>query len=142
MHKILLPVDGSENALRAVDHVVRVAAEVGPVEVVLLNVQEPPMIYGEVQLYMSREKAEQFRVMASERVLADAASKLDQAGVRYTKAMLEGDVAHTIARHATESGCDAIVMGTRGMTVLGEAVLGSIAHKVVHYTRLPVTLVK
>ena len=38
--------------------------------------------------------------------------------------------------------CDAIVMGTRGMTVLGNLVLGSVASKVVHLSSVPVTLVK
>ena len=46
MLKILLPVDGSENALRAVDYVISLAKEVGPVGVLVVNVQEAPMVYG------------------------------------------------------------------------------------------------
>ena len=47
-----------------------------------------------------------------------------------------------ITRKAEELNCDAIIMGTRGMGALGNLVMGSIATKVVHLTRLPVTLVK
>ena len=38
--------------------------------------------------------------------------------------------------------CDAIVMGTRGMTTLGSLVPESVASKVVHMAKVPVTLVK
>jgi nucleotide-binding universal stress UspA family protein len=41
-----------------------------------------------------------------------------------------------------DSGADAIVMGTRGLGVVGGLVLGSIASKVVHLVKVPVTLVK
>lgn len=37
-----------------------------------------------------------------------------------------------IDRDARENGCDAIVMGTRGMSALGNLALGSVAAKVVH----------
>ncbi len=142
MHKILLPVDGSENALRAVDYVISLAKEVGPVGVLVVNVQEAPMVYGEVQVYMGKEEAERYRVMASERALAEAASRLKSAGVEHEVAALEGPIGPTIARHAEERGCDSIVMGTRGMTALGNIIMGSVANKVIHLTRLPVTLVK
>jgi nucleotide-binding universal stress UspA family protein len=38
--------------------------------------------------------------------------------------------------------CDGIVMGTRGMSAVGNLVMGSVATKVIHLTKLPVTLVK
>jgi nucleotide-binding universal stress UspA family protein len=56
--------------------------------------------------------------------------------------MLEGDPADVIARRAQELGCDAIVMGSRGMGRIANLVIGSVATKVVHLTALPVTLVK
>jgi nucleotide-binding universal stress UspA family protein len=34
------------------------------------------------------------------------------------------------------------VMGTRGMSAIGNLVAGSVATKVIHLTKLPVTLVK
>lgn len=142
MHKILVPVDGSENALRAVDHVIQLAKEVGPLNVVVVNVQEPPMIYGEVQVYMSKQEAERYRVMASERALAETASRLKAAGIEHTVAALEGEIAPTIARYAEQCGCDSIVMGTRGMSALANIIMGSVANKLIHLTKLPVTLVK
>ena len=43
---------------------------------------------------------------------------------------------------AEEIGCRVIVMGTRGMSALANLMLGSVTTKVVHLTKLPVTLIK
>jgi nucleotide-binding universal stress UspA family protein len=58
-----------------------------------------------------------------------------------TRAVI-GDAPAVIANLARRLRCDAIVMGTRGMTLLGNLVLGSVASKVVHFSTVPVTLVK
>jgi nucleotide-binding universal stress UspA family protein len=68
--------------------------------------------------------------------------RLRAATVPHTVEMREGEPAETIARRAEELGCDAIVMGSRGMGRIAGLVMGSVATKVVHLTSLPVTLVK
>ena len=47
MHKLLVPVDGSDNAMRALEYTIRLAKEYGPIELVILYAHEPPIIYGE-----------------------------------------------------------------------------------------------
>jgi nucleotide-binding universal stress UspA family protein len=56
--------------------------------------------------------------------------------------MVVGDTAEKIAATARRLRCSSIVMGTRGMGMLGTLVLGSIATKVIHLAKVPVTLVK
>jgi nucleotide-binding universal stress UspA family protein len=63
-------------------------------------------------------------------------------GVPYTSEILVGETASLIVSSAEQHGCDGIVMGTRGMGAIGNLVMGSVATKVVHLSRLPVTLVK
>jgi nucleotide-binding universal stress UspA family protein len=53
-----------------------------------------------------------------------------------------GAAAEVIAAYAAEQGCDAIVMGARGMGAVVGLVMGSVAQKVVHLAGVPVTLVK
>ena len=53
-----------------------------------------------------------------------------------------GSAATEIIAYAVEHDCDAIVMGTRGMSAIGSLVMGSVAQKVVHLAPVPVTLVK
>lgn len=66
---------------------------------------------------------------------------LDAAAIPYASAVATGFVGSTIAAYATEHGCDAIVMGTRGMGSAGQ-LLGSIARQVIQFADVPVTLVK
>ena len=47
-----------------------------------------------------------------------------------------------IAKVANELKCNAIIMGTRGLSPLGNLLLGSVAAQVVHLAGTPVTLVK
>ena len=55
---------------------------------------------------------------------------------------LVGEPAATIARRASELGCESIVMGTHGLGQLGVLIMGSVAQRVVHQATVPVTLVK
>ena len=142
MHKLLIPIDGSDNALRALNHALMLARNVGSLQLHLLTVHPEPVVFGEIQVYVSRERMEQLQEQRSRDILQPAIDAADAVGVPYTSEVLAGDTAPTIARRAEELGCDGIVMGTRGMGAIGNLMLGSVATKVVHLTRLPVTLVK
>jgi len=140
MQKILLPVDGSHGAQRAVEHVVATNEEQHP-EIHLLNVQSPmrakwltPPPVAEMMVRARRN--------AGEEVLRPVRALLAAQGIDCTAQVLLGDPAETIARYAAERGCTSIVMGTRGMNAIGTLVLGSVATKVVNLTDIPVTLIK
>jgi nucleotide-binding universal stress UspA family protein len=62
--------------------------------------------------------------------------------VRYTAEVLVGPVAETLVQHARKTRCDLIYIGTRGMSEIGKALLGSTATKVLHIADTPVLLVK
>jgi nucleotide-binding universal stress UspA family protein len=142
MHKLLVPVDGSENALDAVRHAVAAAKLGVGASIHLVNVHEAPLLYGEIAVYVPREKMEALQRQHSEAILARAEEIVRQSGAPYTTEVLIGEIAPTIVQHAKKLGCDSIVMGTRGLTRIGDLVMGSIATKVVHLTDLPVTLVR
>jgi nucleotide-binding universal stress UspA family protein len=142
MAKLLVPVDGSENATRALKHALRLAKEPGPIELHIVTVHPEPVVYGEIQVYVSKEKMDELQRQRSEDILEPALKAAKAAGVSFTSEILTGDTAASIAKRADELHCDGIVMGTRGMGSIGNLVLGSVATKVVHLTKLPVTLVK
>lgn len=142
MLKVLVPVDGSENAQRAVLHVISLTqGRVKPMEVVLLNVQAPIDAW-EVRRVFKPEEIEAMLEVQGGEALKGARELLDQAGVRYTPQVLIGDAAQTIAEQAKSQECEHIVMGTRGVSSLANLLMGSVATKVIHLTDLPVTLVK
>jgi nucleotide-binding universal stress UspA family protein len=144
MPKILLAVDGSEGALRATRKLIEIAAWYkAPPEVELVTVQRPVphvgTVFGPV---LTRDMIEHFYQAEGENTLAPSRGLLSAAGIRYSPHILVGDVAPTIVEHAKSSGCEAICMGTRGMTVLGSLLLGSVAARVVHLAHVPVMLVR
>ena len=142
MHKVLVPFDGSDSAGRALAYVIGLAKEVGSIEVLLAMAHEPPMVHGEIAIYVSTEKLEAFQRQHSDEILAPARERLAESGVPFIEQVLVGPVAESIAACATQQGCDAIVRGTRGMSAMGNLLMGSIATKVVHVATVPVTLVK
>ncbi len=55
--------------------------------------------------------------------------------------VVDGVCAQVILEHAEKYKAGLIVMGTHGHSALGDMLLGSVAHKVVHRAEAPVTLV-
>jgi nucleotide-binding universal stress UspA family protein len=142
MHRLLVPIDGSEPAQRALDHALKLAKENGPVELHILTVQPEPDVYGEIQIYITHEHMAELQRRHSQDILAPALQAAQRAGVAHTSEIMVGSAAPTIAKRAEELGCDGIVMGTHGRDAMGSVLMGSVALKVVHLTKLPVTLVK
>lgn len=138
--KILLPVDGSELALQAVRHALRLREEGLNTEFVLANVQEPASLY-EVVTAHDPDVIREVRGAAGADLLAAAEGLLDAAGVEYESEVAGGDPAHVLVEMAERYGCDAIVMGAHGMGGL-RALLGSVSHAVLQASPVPVTIVR
>jgi len=140
--KILLPVDGSENSLRAVRHVIAMKEQYrDPIEAHLLNVQLP-VASGAVKMFISQQQLNDFYRDEGVVALKDARALLDQAGVSYQHHIGVGDLAGTIVSYAKEKQCRQIVIGTRGRGSFAGALLGSVAVKVIHLADMPVLLIK
>lgn len=142
MHKLMVPIDGSDNSLRALQYALRLAKENGPIRLHLLTAQPEPAVYGEIQVYVSTEKMRELQRQHSMDLQRSAIDMARAAGVTFENEIAVGDPAIVIAKRAEELACDAIVMGTRGMGAIGNLILGSVATKVVHLAKTPVTLVK
>ena len=142
MRKLLVPIDRSDNAMRALRYAIHLAEENGQIELHIVHADEQPIVYGEIALHMTEEKARELLRKHGEDTLKPAVEMAKSAGVRYKGEILIGDIAKSLVKYAEDIDCDGIVMGTRGMSAIGNLVMGSIATKVIHLTNLPVTLVK
>ena len=100
------------------------------------------VIYGEIEIYVSRERLDEMQRQHGEGLLARAMKIAKAAYVPCTAEILTGDTAQQIVSHAEALECDGIVMGTRGMSAIANLLMGSVATKVVHLAKIPVTLVK
>lgn len=141
MKKALVPIDGSAAAMRALAYALSELAPGEDDEVHLLNVQAPRVHPWPGKL-VSPDLVEAEQCHDGERLLAPAQALVEAAGVRCGLHVRIGAAAEQIAECASALGCDAIVMGTRGMGAVGGLVLGSVAQKAVHLAPVPVTLVK
>jgi nucleotide-binding universal stress UspA family protein len=148
--KILLPVDGSADALQAVRHALTlVHAGLRVSGFVLVNVQEPAALY-EVVLVHDAESIEELRRSAGADLLAPAEALLDAAGLAYESEVAGGDPHHTLIELAENYGCTAIVMGAQGVASSGfgstgfgiSTALGSVAEAVLAHSPVPVTVVR
>lgn len=139
--KILVPVDGSELALDAVRHALRLRREKLEATFVLATVQEPTFLY-EMVLPPGADVLERLSGAVGSRALASAEALFDAEGVRFEREIGAGEPAAAVVEMAERLGCDAIILGARGHGALRSALLGSVSQGVLHASRLPVTIVK
>jgi nucleotide-binding universal stress UspA family protein len=144
MRTIVVPWDGSDHSRRAVDFLVKLLREQTPAEVHLLNVQPRSPLLDRIAggRPTEIEQAQEPALEAGRKVLAPAVDTLKAAGVPHVAKVVIGDAPHEIVDYAKAHHCDGIVMGARGLGTVSTLVLGSVAHKVLHLTHVPVTFVK
>ena len=142
MLKALVAVDGSDNALGAVQHVIKLVRDREPLEVHLLNVQAP--LHGDVSMFVNGSVIRDFHAEQAQKALARACGMLEDAGIAYTCHVEVGHAAAVIAQYAKKLDCDKVIMGTRGLGTMGSLLLGSVSHEAIHQMdpSIPVTLVK
>ena len=141
--KILLAVDDSKNSLDAVDCLIEHAnwyRENPAVELVTVHLPVPKL--PRMGLVVGKQQLQRYYAEEGAARLAKAKKKLSAAGIAYQTRIFVGPIAETIAKHARTRRCDLIFIGTRGMTAAGNMLLGSVATKVLHLSRVPVLLVK
>lgn len=140
--KILLPVDGSPCALRAVAHLIAHTAWFrSPPEIHLLHVQ-PPIPVGRALAHVGKETLHAHYMEESSEHMLGAQQLLDAACLAYTPHIHVGQAAEVIARMANELSCELIIMGSHGRSGIAGLVMGSVANRVLHQAACPVLLVK
>jgi nucleotide-binding universal stress UspA family protein len=141
--KILVAVDGSKPSLKAVQLLIDHSDWYrSPPDVELVTVHLPVPKLPRMGIAVGKGQIERYYREEGEAMLAAAKKKLDGAGIRYQASVVVGPVAETIVKHAKDRRCDLIYIGTRGMSELGKALIGSTATKVLHISDVPVLLVK
>jgi nucleotide-binding universal stress UspA family protein len=134
--RIVLAVDGSEFAQRAVPVAADIASKYGS-EVIAIHVVEEQLSRGGPIAYETTEEAT--------KDADDAAKFLKDVGVSAraeARAALAGRAAQEIMDLATSEDAGLIVMGSRGMSDWQGLLIGSVAHKVLHLSSVPVLIVR
>ncbi len=139
MLKVLIAVDGSVHAQRAIEAVVRLQAQTKGLEALLVNVRQWPMFYTP----QSYESIERDQIQRQNELMETTQAAARRSGLELVSTLSEvGEPASEITRVAEQNGVDQIVMGTHGHGAVGSLLIGSVAQRVVHLAKVPVLLVK
>jgi nucleotide-binding universal stress UspA family protein len=142
MLKILIAVDGSEHANKAIEAVANMVRSPVELTAVLLCVSPDPIFYGNYTAATVRQ-IEEDQKRQQEAILERAAEHAARPGLKLGEpARAYGVIASEIVRIAVERKVDQIAMGTRGMGAVSNMLLGSVAQRVIHQSPVPVLLAK
>ena len=139
--KILLAADGSKYTQKALDFVVTHKQFVGHTdELLLVHVQTLlPTVFTAA---ISVDKALEFQEEEAEKVFSPVRKFLDENSLKYRCVSVIGSIAKEIVGVAEKEHVNFILMGTHGRDLIGRALMGSVAQKVVANSSVPVLLVK
>lgn len=135
--KVLVPTDGSEQSMKAVQRALEVAEKQGA-QVTLMAVSYFTGDFDEMPLNI-REKLE----AEARKNLSKAKAVFDQKNVKVETVLESGLVpANNILRKAEEGKFDRIIMGSTGASGFRKVLMGSTAAKVVAHAPCEVTVVR
>lgn len=136
---VIVGVDGSEHAGRAIDWCVR-HADALDVEVVAVHVAEIPLDFGRPGNWKTMPTEDELGELA-EHVKKEWCRPLEEAGVPYRVVVKQGYPAVEIMQVAKREGAELVVTGRRGLGGFKELVLGSTSHYLSHHLDRPLLIV-
>jgi nucleotide-binding universal stress UspA family protein len=139
--KILVGVDGSEHAGRAVEwcaaHATALHAEVLAVHVVDIPAYVTPHTVYFPAPVLSAEQREELRDLATREWCAP----LGKANLPFRVVVVDGNPALALMQTAKIEHADLVVVGRRGRGGFAELVLGSTSHALIHHLDRPLVVV-
>jgi universal stress protein A len=133
--KILVPVDFSTGAEQALQLATSLARD-HQGELVLLHVEEPPMVYGSGDMYYGIAEPNRDELLTMLKQVA-----IDDSRMVVQRHLVVGLPAAAIVEFAANNAIDYIVMPTHGRTGFRRLLMGSVAEEVVRKAPCPVVTV-
>ena len=135
--KILIPLDGSKNSMRGLDEGIYLArqcqATITGLYVVPLSKPKTSSQISYVEKYLLNNAA---------KFMSKAKKRAAQNGILFDDTVIYGNEGSKIISFASNKSYDIIIIGSRGMSSLKEAFLGSTSNFVLHKSKIPVLIVK
>lgn len=139
--KLLLAADGSAYTQKALDFIIAHKHILGAErELVVVHAQMP--LPAGFNVIMGFDKAQELHVIEAETVFKPVKKLLDEHAIKYRCLTGVGPIVQEIIDTAKTEHVHLIVMGTHGRDLVGRALMGSVAHRVVANSTVPMLLVK
>ena len=135
--KILVPLDGSKNSIRALSNAIQLAKQTDASIIGLSVIQAFPTEMGLARTIIGKIQTKHYK-----HYMAIAKGMCTKKNVKFLDMIEYGEEGRTIVSFAHKNGFDLIVMGSRGMGKLGELFLGSTSNYVMHSSKIPVLIIK
>lgn len=141
-HRILVAIDGSEHAKRALGEAVDIASQANAKLTVITVYQRPSalLLGGPIVPSIDLGELEQALRDEHEQLLEQALERVPE-NVSVVKVLAEGQAAPAILAQARRDGSDLIVVGSRGRGGMASMLLGSVSHQVLQRSGVPVLVV-
>jgi len=136
--KILVPLDGSEHSIKALEIAVQIALKFDG-QITLIHVCS----IGNLEAY-PRPIDEFIQAIRKNgtKILADGEKKVKAEGITAEKLLKEGHPVEEIIKSCKDDEFDLIVIGARGLSKIKEILLGSVSDGVTRHAHCPVVVVK
>jgi nucleotide-binding universal stress UspA family protein len=152
--KILVPLDGSEHSLRALETAIEIAKKfdgnitlihVYSVSVAPVIMPEPTTLTPSGVPVMAPAEVSKMVDAARDvgnQILTDEKRKVESQNIQVETVLKEGNTVQEITKVANEGKFDLIVMGVKGIGKLRELLVGSVSEGVIKHASCPVLVVK
>jgi len=136
--KILVPLDGSECSMRALENAIQTAKKFNG-KITLIHVYSVSACK-HASIYF--DKCIQSIRKGGTDILANGEKRGKAEGVQVKTLLKEGHIVEEILKAAREGNFNLIVMGARGLSRIKEILMGSVSGGVTRHAPCPVLLVK
>jgi nucleotide-binding universal stress UspA family protein len=136
---ILLPLDGSEKSVHALDYAIYLAKQTSA-EIHAVNCYELLDTTLEVSGVFAKEVIKSVENHAAD-VLEKAAQLMETEGVKFTTKAILGSPGKVLTNLVKSKEFDIIIMGSHGHSDISGMFLGSVTHKVLNTIYCPVMVV-
>ncbi|WP_353433377.1 universal stress protein [Polynucleobacter sp. MWH-UH23A] len=139
MNKVLIPVDGSSNALLALKHAVKIYGKDAHTEIHICNVQ--PKIYRHISKFFSKGDINSWQAERAKETARTAAEYLEKSGVSFSFTHVTGDKGEALNNEAIRLGCSRIIIGSAKKNTLSRLFENSTTAKLLEISDIPVEVV-
>jgi nucleotide-binding universal stress UspA family protein len=145
--KILVPIDGSNHSLKALEYALDIAARYSALLHILISYTLTVETFNLIQRVIPRPVTASYENDVkehNEKILFDAVqhAQTTHPHLTITQSIVQGRPADKIVEVVKEGNFDLIVMGSRGIGGIKGVLLGSVADRVADHAECPVMIVK
>jgi nucleotide-binding universal stress UspA family protein len=144
MAMFLVPIDGSKGSWKAAEKAMELAKSTKSAVTLLIVLPNPTTIhwFQDSAYYESLEQKKQFQQEKAEELLRDYKKLFEDNDIEVSTVIKYGDAKSEIVNYSEFHDVDMVIIGSRGLSAITRALIGSVANYVVQSANVSVLVVK